>query len=116
MLVAIPWIVWHAPTFFLDTGYRGALNPLILPGFLIAMLAGAIVLIWIYEGAGASILLAALWHTALNLGSATRGGEGLLAVLVSSPSAWPTTNSSGPNGSSRIWRRDTTCAPAVPRQ
>jgi membrane protease YdiL (CAAX protease family) len=83
MLVAIPWIVWHAPTFFLDTGYRGSLNPLILPGFVIAMLAGSIVLTWIYEGAGASILLAAIWHTALNMGSATRAGEGLLAIVVS---------------------------------
>jgi uncharacterized protein len=83
ILVAVPWIVWHAPTFFLDSGYRGSFNPLLLPGFVMAMLAGSIVLTWMYEGAGASILIAAIWHTALNLGSATQAGEGLPAALIS---------------------------------
>jgi membrane protease YdiL (CAAX protease family) len=48
-----------------------------------AMLAGSIVLTWMYEGAGTSILIAAIWHTALNLGSATQAGEGLPAALIS---------------------------------
>jgi hypothetical protein len=83
ILVAMPWILWHAPTFFLDSGYRGSFNPLTLPGFVVAMFAGAIVLTFIYEGAGASILLAAIWHTAPNMGSATEAGEGLVAAVVS---------------------------------
>jgi uncharacterized protein len=71
VLVAILWAAWHLPVFFLDSGYRGALNPLVLPGFVVGLLAGAIVLTWIYEGSGSSVLLVALWHTSLNLGSAT---------------------------------------------
>jgi membrane protease YdiL (CAAX protease family) len=82
VLVAMPWILWHLPTFFLDTGYRGALDPRVLPGFVLGIFAGAIVLTWLYEGSGASILLAALWHTSLNLGSATEAGGGLPAVIV----------------------------------
>jgi uncharacterized protein len=82
VLVAIPWVLWHLPTFFLDSGYRGTLNPLVLPGFVFGIFAGAIVLTWIYEGAGCSVLLVALWHTSFNLGSATRAAEGVIAPLV----------------------------------
>jgi membrane protease YdiL (CAAX protease family) len=82
VLVAIPWVLWHLPTFFLDSGYRGTLNPLVLPGFVVGIFAGAIVLTWLYEGAGCSVLLAVLWHTSFNLGSATRAGEGVIAPLV----------------------------------
>jgi hypothetical protein len=50
-------------TFFLDSGYRGTLNPLVPPGFIFGIFAGSIVLTWLYEGAGCSVLLVALWHT-----------------------------------------------------
>jgi uncharacterized protein len=48
VLVAIPWVLWHLPTLFLDSGYRGTLNLLVLPGFVFGILAGAIVLTWLY--------------------------------------------------------------------
>lgn len=82
VLVAAPWTFWHLPVFFLDSGYRGTLSPLLLPGFVVGMLCGAIVLTWLYEGSGSSVLLAALWHTSFNLGAATEAGEGLLGTVV----------------------------------
>lgn len=39
-------------------------------------------LTWLYEGARCSILLAALWHLSLNIGSATSAGEGAVSVVV----------------------------------
>lgn len=42
----------------------------------------AVVLTWLYEGAGCSILLVALWYAFLNLGSATNAGEGAVQVSV----------------------------------
>jgi membrane protease YdiL (CAAX protease family) len=81
LLVSVPWMLWHLPTFFLDTGYRG-FNPMLLPGFALGIFAGAVVLTWLYEGAGCSILLVALWHAFLNLGSATKAGEGTVQVSV----------------------------------
>jgi membrane protease YdiL (CAAX protease family) len=82
VLVAIPWVLWHLPTFFLDSGYRGTLSPLGLPGFVFGIFAGSIVLTWLYEGAGGSVLLVTLWHTSFNLGSASMAGEGAIAALV----------------------------------
>jgi uncharacterized protein len=76
-----PGALWHAPTFFPDTGSRGI--PLfLLPGLLLGIFAGAVVLTWLYEGARCSILLAALWHLSLNIGSATSAGEGAVSVVV----------------------------------
>jgi hypothetical protein len=54
-----------------------------IPGFLVGLAAGAVVLGWMYEQAGYSVLVVALWHTALNMGSATRAAEGFVAALVS---------------------------------
>jgi membrane protease YdiL (CAAX protease family) len=81
LLVAVPWMLWHLPTFFLDTGYRG-FNPVLVPGFALGIFAGAVVLTWLYEGACSSILVVALWHAFLNLGSATPAGQGAVQVAV----------------------------------
>ena len=80
-LLFIPWVLWHGPTFFIDSGYR-SFNLLFLPGFVLGIFAGAVVLTWMYEGARSSILIVALWHLSLNIGSATKAGEGAPAVVV----------------------------------
>jgi membrane protease YdiL (CAAX protease family) len=82
LLLAVPWAVWHIPTFWLDTGMRG-FPLLLLPGFLVGMAAGAVVLGWLYERARCSVLVVALFHALLNMASATKGTEGLVAAAVS---------------------------------
>jgi membrane protease YdiL (CAAX protease family) len=82
VLLAIPWALWHLPTFWLDTGLRG-FPPAQLPGLFVGMAAGAVVLGWLYERARSSILIVALFHALLNMASATRGTEGFVAAAVS---------------------------------
>ncbi|MDP9234629.1 MAG: CPBP family intramembrane metalloprotease, partial [Actinomycetota bacterium] len=82
LILAIPWAIWHIPTFWLDTGMRG-FSPLAIPGFLISIAAGALVLGWLYERANGSILVVAVWHAMLNMASATRGAGGIVAASVS---------------------------------
>lgn len=74
LLLTVPWALWHLPTFWLDTGMRG-FAPLMIPGFLLGMAAGAVVLGWLFEHARGSLLLVALFHAALNMGSATQATE-----------------------------------------
>jgi uncharacterized protein len=81
-LLAVPWALWHLPTFWLDTGLRG-FPPLMVPGWLLGLAAGAVVLGRLYEAGRASLLLVAAFHAALNMGSATAGTEGAPAVAVS---------------------------------
>ena len=56
---------------------------LLLPGFFVGMAAGAVVLGWLYERARCSILIVALFHACLNMASATRGTEGVVATMAS---------------------------------
>lgn len=79
-LLALPWAVWHVPTFWLASGLD--LEPWIIPGWVLGLAAGAVVLGWLYERSG-SLFVVALFHAGLNMSSATLGTEGLPAAITS---------------------------------
>jgi uncharacterized protein len=68
LVLAVPWAIWHLPTFWLATGMD--LEPHVIPGWLVGLAAGAVVLGWLYERTG-SLLLVALFHASLNMISGT---------------------------------------------
>jgi uncharacterized protein len=76
-ILSLFWAFWHAPTFF----YNYTLDPLGLLAFVISLTAGAVVLTWLYNSTGGSILVPALWHGALN--TAIAGAPGEIAGFVS---------------------------------
>lgn len=81
LLVSIPWALWHLPTFFIDSGYRDF--PIVfLPGWLLGFFAAAVVMTWLYEGARSSVLIIALMHLSLNIGSTTTASEGAISAVV----------------------------------
>ena len=82
VLLAIGWAGWHLPAFFYIPSYT-AMGPLIIPGFFLGVLAGAIVLTWLYNSSGGSVLTAALWHASFNFVSASPNAAGLAAALSS---------------------------------
>lgn len=82
LILSVPWALWHTPTFWIDSGYRG-FPVFMIPGLLVGLAAGAVVAGWLYEHARSSILVLALWHASLNMVSATKGAEGLVQAVVS---------------------------------
>jgi membrane protease YdiL (CAAX protease family) len=56
------WALWHAP-FFL---YKFSMTGPMVAGWLVSLLAGAIILTWIAESSG-SVLVVAVWHTVNNV-------------------------------------------------
>jgi membrane protease YdiL (CAAX protease family) len=80
-LLGIVWAGWHLPVFWLDTGMQG-LDWFVIPGWIIGLMAGAVVLGWLYERACSSLLIVAIFHTLLNLASATLATEGLPAAVT----------------------------------
>jgi membrane protease YdiL (CAAX protease family) len=82
LLLAVGWAGWHLPLFFILDSYRD-FGVVILPGFLIGLACGAIVLTSIYNGTGGSVLLVALWHAVYNMTSATAAAKGTIAATVS---------------------------------
>ena len=81
LILAVFWAVWHVPTFWIDSGLRG-FDPLLIPGWIIGLAAGAVVLGWLYEQARSSLLIVALFHALLNMASATPATEGFPAIVV----------------------------------
>ena len=81
LMVAAVWFAWHVPSFWVIETYRN-LGLTIIPMMGIGITSGAIVLTWIYVSSGSSIWIVALWHLALNFGSATAAGRGLPGVVV----------------------------------
>ena len=74
LLLAVPWAVWHVPTFWIDSGMRG-FSLVLIPGFLVGLTAGAVVLGWLYERTGRSLPVVVVFHALLNMSSATEGTE-----------------------------------------
>jgi membrane protease YdiL (CAAX protease family) len=67
--------------FWIDSGLAGV--PLyVVPGWLVGLASGAVVLGWLYERSS-SLAVVALAHTSVNVASGTRGGAGLIAAAVS---------------------------------
>lgn len=81
LLVALPWALWHLPLFFLVESFRGL--GFMLIGWAIGLVCGSLVLTWMYDRAGHSILVVALWHTSYNFASGTAAMEGVPAAVTS---------------------------------
>lgn len=82
LLLSVPWALWHVPSFFVLESYRG-MSPLLFPGFFAGLACGSIVLAWLLNRSGGSLLLVAIYHAGLNLVSGTVAGRGTLAAIVS---------------------------------
>jgi membrane protease YdiL (CAAX protease family) len=78
MILAGVWALWHLPQFF----YVFELS-IAAVGWLISLFAGAIVLTWLYNSSGASILMVAIWHACFNFVSASTAETGILPLAVS---------------------------------
>jgi membrane protease YdiL (CAAX protease family) len=83
LLLAIGWAGWHLPAFFYVPSYT-AMGLRILPGFFLGVLAGAIVLTWLYNSSRGSVLAAVLWHASFNFVTASPNAGGLAAAVTSS--------------------------------
>jgi uncharacterized protein len=82
LLVTPIWVVWHLPYFFTVATYRD-FPPAGYVGFVFGIACGSIVLTWLYNGTGGSILACAVWHGVYNLESGTAGGGGTIAAVTS---------------------------------
>lgn len=82
LVLAVLWAAWHTPTFFFVSGFEDFGFPM-LAGFFFSMACGAVVLTWLYNRSGQSILIVAVWHGTYNVVSGSAGAEGLMQMVVS---------------------------------
>jgi uncharacterized protein len=89
LMLAALWGAWHAPIFLIIETYRSMTPLLIVFGFGLGLVCGAIVLSHIAHLTGGSVLAVALWHAGYNMTSATAAGQGLVsAVTTACVMAW----------------------------
>ena len=82
LILGVMWAFWHTPAFFyLETFEEMGL--IILPGFLIGVLCGAVIFTWIYNGTGGSVLMVALWHGIFDLLTASKAGQDIIPIAMS---------------------------------
>lgn len=76
LILGLLWAGWHAPTFF----YNYALSLFSVVAFVVGIVAGAMVLTWLYNSTGGSVLATILWHGSYN--ATVAGGEAVVAAVV----------------------------------
>ena len=81
LILAALWFGWHLPQFWVIATYRD-FAPAGYVGMFCGLACGAVVLTWLYNRSGGSILLVAVWHGLYNVVSGTQAATGLLAAVV----------------------------------
>lgn len=64
LIIGIPWGCWHLPLWL--TGSES--HPInYFPAFVLAVVATSVILTWLYNSTGGSLLIVVLYHAAINL-------------------------------------------------
>jgi uncharacterized protein len=82
LILALLWFGWHLPQFFVIDTYRD-FSPVQYVGMFLGLTCGAVVLTWLYNRSGGSILLVIVWHGLYNFVGATQAATGMLAAVIS---------------------------------
>lgn len=81
LILAPLWFLWHIPQFFIIATYRDfGLTDYV--GMFFGLTAGAIVLTWLYNRSGCSVLLVIVWHGVYNFVGATEGAVAVGAIAA----------------------------------
>ncbi|WP_158544080.1 type II CAAX endopeptidase family protein [Nocardia seriolae] len=82
LILAPLWFLWHLPQFFVIATYRD-FGPASYVGMFLGLTAGAVVLTWLYNRSGGSVLLVIVWHGVYNIVGGTAAAAGTLAAVIS---------------------------------
>jgi len=82
LVLGVLWILWHIPPFFYHETYQD-MGWAILLGFIFGVLCGAVLLTWLYNGTGGSVLMVALWHGIFDLLTASKAGQDIIPIVMS---------------------------------
>jgi membrane protease YdiL (CAAX protease family) len=81
-ILALLWSLWHIPAFFYLDTIENLGGLVIIPGFVIGMLFGAVLFTWLYNGTGGSILMVAIWHALFDLLTASKAGQDIIPIVT----------------------------------
>jgi len=82
LTLAVVWSLWHTPAFFYLDTFQSLGGFVIIPGFLVGVFFGAVLLTWLYNGSGGSILAVAVWHALYDLTTASEAGQDIVPIVT----------------------------------
>lgn len=82
LFLALLWVLWHTPAFFYLDTFESLGGLIIIPGFIVGVLFGAVLLTWLYNGTGGSIFMVAVWHALFDLVTASEAGQDIVPILT----------------------------------
>ncbi|MDH4155151.1 MAG: CPBP family intramembrane metalloprotease [Nitrospira sp.] len=72
LLLSAAWASWHWPTFLYRPGYS-SMDLLAGAGWFMSIVTGALLLTWIYNSTGGSVLIVGLFHGSMDVAFTSKG-------------------------------------------
>jgi uncharacterized protein len=66
IILTVFWALWHWPLFFYRPGYI-SMDMAGITGWIFSLLTGSVLLTWLFNSAGASILICAVFHSTIDI-------------------------------------------------
>jgi membrane protease YdiL (CAAX protease family) len=82
LVLGLLWTLWHVPSFFYHETYVG-MGWIMLPAIVFSVLCGAVLLTWLYNGTGGSVLMVVIWHALFDLLTASAAGRDFIPIVTS---------------------------------
>lgn len=80
VIVSLFWAGWHAPQFFYVQTFKD-FPPVMIPIWVYGLFCGAVVMTWLYNRSGGSVLVVAIFHSLFNLTGGTEAASEQSGVL-----------------------------------
>ncbi len=80
VIMSVFWALWHLPVFAFSAG-MSQMGPGEIVGWYLSLLTGTVLLSWMYNGAGGSVLIVAVFHATLDI-AMTSPSPGTLSTVM----------------------------------
>jgi uncharacterized protein len=87
LVLSLFWAAWHIPLFSFAMGFEG-MGLAAVPGWFFFMLTGSILLAWLYNSTGGSVLIVAIFHGALDITITSPSGPEVATVMGAVVTIW----------------------------
>jgi uncharacterized protein len=87
LMLSLFWALWHIPLFSLAMGLKG-MGLVGVPGWFFFIVTGSVLLAWIYNSTGGSILIVSVFHGTLDIAINSPSGPELANVMGALVTIW----------------------------
>jgi uncharacterized protein len=76
------WCFWHLPAFFMNENYM-TMGPIGIFGWAISLTFGSILLTWLYNASGGSVIIVGVWHAFFDASVTGNTDAGMIGGIMS---------------------------------